>query len=79
MVSGEVKIREQVVVRWEAVCTGPTEGWEGRWNYTVTATGNHTGRNFTRTWTLPHERNAGPYVLASAVMVDIEIMMKEEG
>lgn len=77
MISGEVKIREQLVVKWEAECVEPTEDWPGRWNYRVTATGCHAGRNFRREFVTPHERNAGPLILTANIMWDIVTMFKE--
>lgn len=78
MLSGEVKIREQMVVKWEAECIEPTEDWPGRWNYRVIATGFHAGRNFRREFVTPHERNAGPMVLTSSIMVDLVTMLREQ-
>jgi len=78
MLSGEVKIREQSVVKWEAECLAPTEGWPGRWNYRVIATGIHSGRNFRREFVTPHERNAGPMVLTANIMTDLVVMLNEQ-
>ena len=77
MITGEVKIREQEVVKWEAECIEPTPEWPGRWNYRVVATGCHAGRNFKREFIIPHERNAGPLALTSIVMIDLIVMLNE--
>lgn len=75
MLSGEVKIREQVVVAWEATLEGPCEGWEGRHNYRVEVTGRHQGRNFKRSFLTPHDRNEGPMALAGNIMTDVRLML----
>ena len=75
MLSGEVKIREQVVVSWTAECIEPTKDWPGRWNYEVVAEGVYAGRKFRRMFMSPHDRNAGPLVLTSNIMTDLMLML----
>lgn len=77
MITGEVKIREQSVVKWQAEPVEPTPDWPGRWNYRVIATGMHAGRNFRHEFITPHERNAGPIVLAGNIMIDLTSMLQE--
>lgn len=78
MYTGEVKVRDQEVVTWQAECIEPTPDWPGRWNYRVKASGYANGRSFKREFIIPHERNAGPLALTSIIMIDLQVMLSEQ-
>lgn len=73
MYTGEVKVRDQEIVTWQAEAIEPTQDWPGRWNYRVKAEGWMNGRKFKREFITPHERNAGPYALVANIMTDLQM------
>lgn len=76
MLSGEVKIRDQHIVKWEAKNLG--NGLVPGTNiYLVKANGYHTGRKFDFRFEVTHFRNTGPFILACLVMTEIDILMQD--
>lgn len=84
MYSGEVKVNDQSIVKWEAKFTGRAVA-PGYSLFEVKAKGYHTSplgtlrkESFEHDFMVPANQNDGIYVLTSIIMCELDWILKEK-